>query len=331
MRWVALVAVGFLLAGCTGGKAPAHAGASADSATTGVLRGLVVDEAVRPLAAVTVLVQTNAGPMNATTGSDGLFRFDGLAPGEYLIRVNKTFYAPAQSSVDVHAGVLDPPLVKLQLTFEARSVPYAAVYKTEGFHECGTNVFRICSNVNILTWIVLCTDSNQVVCLGNVTQDRSLFLVPIDGVPTFLQSELSWSATLDTGRSLSLLIGGANYTELQQGMGPAFNGTEGESPLMTRISNHEPADTWCVRHKQPCTAPDVLNSSKIGRERSLLVQVDAGGTYSAPVPGCDTLGACGAGFSAQQPFTLFTTVFYGYEPPVDWLFTTNGQTPPPPA
>jgi hypothetical protein len=41
-------------------------------------------------------------------------------------------------------------------------------------------------------------------------------------------------------------------------------------------------------------------------------------------------GCCATGFAAQQPFTMFTIAFYGYEPPIEWLFADTGELPPPP-
>jgi len=321
---VALLVAGVALAGCSS-KAPAAAGpVTSATPTTGVIQGVVVDEAVRPLAGANVTVRGASGATwNATTGAPGTFRIGGLAPGTYVVTVSKHRYGSLQQTVDVRAGVDDPQLTKFQLTFEASSLPYANVYKTEGFHECGTyiagSILRVCSNINIATWIVVCQDTGKAVCLGNVTQDHSLFLQSIDGIPTFIQSEMSWEPTFDTGRGMSLLIGGANSTELSQGMAYAYNGTVGESPLMLRLSNHESKDNWCSTNLDPpCRTPDTLNYTEIGTSRALLVQVDAGPSTA------------NSGFSAQQPFTMFTTVFYHYEPPLDWMFTSTGAPPQPP-
>jgi hypothetical protein len=96
---------------------------------------------------------------------------------------------------------------------------------------------------------------------------------------------------------------------------------------MLRISNHEAEDAWCRQNDQ-CETTEVVNESKIGTERALLVQVDMGPTFRV-ADGC-YFEPCGTGFNAQQPYTLFITTFYGYEPPVDWLFSTTGELPPPP-
>jgi hypothetical protein len=325
--WVALLLLAVALGGCSSpSKAVVAAGATA---TTGVLQGLVVDGAIHPVPDANITVHAGNGTLAATTGADGLFRFVGLAPGEYLVQASKPRFSTAQQSVDVHAGVDDPPPAKMVIELQAGTTPFANVYKYDGFYECGAYQVRVCSNVNIATSIVVCARTG--VCLGNVTNDRSLLFQWIQGGVTFLQAELAWDATLDSGRSMTMLIGGGTQEELKQGVNlPAFNDTHGPSPLMARVTNHESPDAWCARVPDPpCQTPDTLNSSRIGTERALLVQVDTGPTY-IDSGDCIEFSPCGAGFAAQQRFTLYTTAFYNYEPPTDWLFAQAGAVPPPP-
>lgn len=329
MRRVAALGVFIVLAGCFGDGGTADATPEGATETTGVLRGVVVDQAIVPVAGASVNVTGDGVRSNATTGDDGLFRFTGLKPGTYLVQAGKRFHSPHEQAVTVVAAVDEPDLVRVQLVFEPRSLPFATVYKHEGWHECGFNVVRVCSNVNIATWIVVCGQTGGAVCIGNVTSDRSVFFQDIDSPPSFLQAELDWDATTPVGAELAFLIGGGTEEELKGGIGlPAYNYTSGPSPLMLRVSNHEGPDAWCRNVPDPPCTEDALNNSRIGVERALLGQVDAGPTVKA-LP-CDLADPCGVGWSMQQAFTLYTTVFYGYEPPLDWRFTATGQPPPPP-
>jgi hypothetical protein len=313
-----------LLAGCAGGAdSPGPAGTAApEDRSKGVLQGIVVDDAIRPVAGASVQVTAPGVTLNGTTDEQGRFRFANLDSGTYIVEVSKAFYSPHQRAVVVIAGVQDPELARFQLVFEPSSVPYASVYKYEGFHECGLSSLRVCSNINIATWVVVCGRTGGLVCIGNVTGDRSLFFQIIDGTPTFLQAELVWEATSDTGRALSFVIGGGNESELNSGFAAGYNLTRGESPLMLRITNHEGEDSWCYRNVDDCEIPKTLNWTRIGTERALLGQVDAGPTHD--------IAGRGIGFSIQQKFTMITTVFYGYEPPDEWRFTDTGNPPPPP-
>src|SRR5687767_10257567 len=59
------------------------------TATTGVIRGIVVDEAIRPVAGAEVgtTLPDGAGARNTTSADDGAFGFDGLPPGTYFLTI----------------------------------------------------------------------------------------------------------------------------------------------------------------------------------------------------------------------------------------------------
>lgn len=309
------VALAFLLAGCSdGGKdASTATGATAGPGGTGTLAGLVVDEAVRPLSDANVTATGASGTLNATTGADGMFRFEDLAPGVYLVQVAKKFYSAHQQAVDVRESVGEPVLAKFQLSFQAATVPFADLYKFDGYFECGVAFpgggTNGCANVNIVTGIMLC--SFDLPCF-NVTADRSVELIPIFPQPEFIQSELAWTPTTEAGSHLVFGLGAATREELQDGFADGYNFTEGPSPLMLTLFDAD------------------LEDSRIGiEERELLIQVSS--SQSIFIPVCsDVEPSCGVGLPVQQPYTTFTHAFYGYRPPSGWLFTETGQAPPPP-
>ena len=278
---------------------------------TGTLQGIVVDDAVRPLDGVAIEASGASGVLNATTGADGIFRFEDLSPGVYIVVASKAYHSTVQEAVDVREGVAEPELARFQLLFQPDTLPSVDLYKFEGFFECSAWPTNGCANVNIVTGIMLC--SFNLPC-SNVTSDRSVELIPVAPQPGFLQSEMVWEPTNDQGRSMLFGLGAATREELQDGFADGYNGTEGESPLMLTLQGEE------------------LKESRIGIEgRELLIQVSVGVT--TPIPGgCPEVGdPCGLGVSIQQPYSTYTHAFYGYEPPAGWLFTDTGQAPPPPA
>src|SRR5688572_666453 len=104
-----------LLAGCSGGEEGPAAPLEA-TPTTGILRGVVVDAAIRPLAGVRITVpQPDGTERNATTPEDGGFAFDGLAPGAYVVHARRLGYLDASVSTNVTAGVAEPEAVRLQM------------------------------------------------------------------------------------------------------------------------------------------------------------------------------------------------------------------------
>jgi hypothetical protein len=303
-----------LLAGCSGNVDPGATGggSGAGGQGTGVLRGIVVDEAIRPLADAKVVASGASGTLNTTTGPDGLFGFDGLAPGAYIVEVSKAFYSAHQQAVDVRQGDTAPPVAKFLLSFQAESVPYVDLYKFEGLFECGSWWTNGCANVNILTGVILC--AYNLPCF-NVTNDRSVELIPITPQPTFLQSEMVWEATTELGKGLRFVLAAATREELQDGFIDGYNSTHGESPLLLRLHNES------------------LEESRIGIEgRQLVIQV-WGGSSIEPPTGCPPIGfdPCGLGLNVQQPYTTYTHAFYGYEPPAEWRFTSGEPVPQPPA
>ena len=301
-----------LLAGCSaGGDAAAGSDGRPIDPSLGSLAGVVVDDAVRPVRDANGTARLGDLAVNATTDAGGLFRIDGLAPGAYIVEVSKPYYTALQQAVDVRAGV-EPPLARFQLNFMASAVPYSELYQFEGLFECGVAVPGYatggCANVNIVTGIMLC--SYNLPCF-NVTSDRSVELIWIARHPDFVQSELVWTPTTAAGGALEFGLGAGTWQELQDGLVDNYNYTWGESPLMLQLHGSD------------------LEESRIGIDnRSLLVQIHPAWTFLVPVCS-DVQPNCGAGASVQQPYRTYTHAFYGYRPPAEWRFATDGPPPPP--
>src|SRR5688572_5239098 len=113
MRRVAWVALLVALAGCSGGEPASDDTPSAGddiqddynvepTATTGVLLGVVVDEAIRPVKDVKVAINLADGtPVTKTSDEEGRFAFGDLDPGVYLIQFTNPQFATLSSSVEV--------------------------------------------------------------------------------------------------------------------------------------------------------------------------------------------------------------------------------------
>ncbi len=313
LAWaVAAALAAVILAGCVGGPATlerddgvaaGHELGLTATKTTGIIRGLVVDEAIRPLDGVEVVVQ---GPRVASTGtgSDGVFGLDGLPPGTYLVQARKPGYTPAQAQATVQAAVAEPPAIKLQLVADASARPYSTVQAVDGLIECTTNLIVLCGAPNTVEQQLLCPAVG--VCPGPLTNDRFTFTLSYPAHPLLVQSELVWSSTQELSPELGLEMEALNNdpacpeVDALAGETGAINSTQGPSPIVVRA--HEAS----------------LREWEVGGPCGLFHSVFAGTTAGLPV-----------GASVQQRFTLVSHSFHGYLPPAAWTFAHDGAPPPP--
>ena len=298
---VGLLALAAALAGCAAlPEAPAN---GADDAAGLSLAGVVVDEALRPVAGANV----TAGPGLANvSAADGTFRFTGLGVGVYVVAAAKAGYAEATTQV-VLAASQEAPLVKLVLLADSSSLAYAEAYAIDGFVECGLHFvvgyFALCSAPNTVSTIA-CPASGGAACAGNLTGDRSLILLPIERAPDWLQFEAVWTPTTEMSRVMMVQTGATNRTAIATGGLEILNETVGPSPNLNIL------------------AGQVLEESTLGKEPESLIYMRL---HTAPNP------PSGGGLAAQQPFKLFIHVFYGYTPTPGWRFSADSTVPPPPA
>lgn len=299
------------LAGCSGGAGspPAPDDGAPDAAalgleatpTTGLVRGVVVDDAIRPVAgAVVSLAGDQAG--EATTGDDGAFGFDGLQPGTYILRAHKLGFLDAQASAEVVAGEADPPAVKIQLLADVASLPYNQVQVHEGFIECTTNVVVLCGAPNTLEEQFLCPAMD--VCTGPVTNDRFTFTLYYAPDLALVQSELSWQSTQAVSPALTLEMEALNSDPACKQVedplaGALLNQSTGESPIYAQV--------W----------PDKLQEWTIGGPCGVYHSIFAGDSAAV------------VGVTLQQRFTAISHEFHGYLPPPGWRFAIDGPAPSP--
>jgi hypothetical protein len=317
----ALVLAASALAGCASEPRPSATELSFDdlgvvaTSTTGILRGVVVDEAIRPLAGVAITaLGSGQTERSATTTDSGLFAFDGLAPGTYFVRANRAGYLPVQQSTEVVAGVSDPPIVKMLMAVDSSFVaPYVEAYVLDGFIECGITTpavaFAACSAANLPSEI-LCEETG--VCPGNVTTDVFNQFIAVGVVPAHIQHELVWEATQSTGDMFRLAMRTATEEQFNGGSYEAGVGSAlGTSPLLGTINR------------------TVIEDAEIGLNGTgLAPAVFAGGMDGTQV--CVTICLFATGATVNQKFSLYTHIFIGYVPTEGWRFSSGEPVPTPP-
>ena len=323
---VAALLAAVALSGCAGGEGGGD-GTDVDftdlgleaTATTGVLRGVVVDSAVRPIAGVQILA---AGPDGATqtgeTNADGAFGIDGLAPGDWFVTANKSGYVQTQQSAAVVAGLADPPVLKIVLEADPSTIPFVTTFTFDGFIECSVRAFVI----------------GYALCSGQPNDDFSEEYVPT-AVPDWWQSEMVWETTQAFGSDLSLDISCLSGDPCPDGQ-VLIARQEGPSPL-TAAFNKTTAETFLIGKGQPVTVrvfafgrsdTDVVDDNSTNQQ----LNSTSGGAvecveWPALFDSCMRFG--GLGIIAQQRFTVYSHEFHFYTPPEGWRFVNDGPAPPP--
>ncbi|MFO1535409.1 MAG: carboxypeptidase-like regulatory domain-containing protein [Thermoplasmatota archaeon] len=316
MRWlVAAVLLFALLSGC-GAKSTPDAAADGlvpgvdvhSTATTGVIRGVVVDPAIRPIPGVLLKVQARDRVLTANSMSSGGFGFEGLEPGTYFVQAHKLGYGDARVAVEVRAGVDAPPVAKVGLEPNLAARPYVETYVFKGFIECGTNVVALCSAPNVAgqaVGILTCDGGVPgVPCTqpGNATNDNFAVKYFPAKAPDWIQSEMVWDSTQALGDKFRLAY---SYDPLGAcGLAYCDEAVAGPSPLLLAAG----AD------KIPALMEQGTN------ETGFLLRVFSEGS--------DMLAGA-AGATAQQDFTVYTHMFFGYTPPPGYRFSADGDPPAP--
>ncbi len=314
--WVLLLLAAGSLAGCTSDGPSTPSSDPEDDAfgeieveatdKTGAIRGVVVDEAIRPVADASIVVPIPDGePLRTTTTENGAFGFSNVPPGTYFVKVARQGYFDAQQSVDVQAGLADPVPLKILLQVNAATAPYHQELTFSGFIECSTTLIALCAVPN---------GDLQ----GDLTNDRFIQNFALDAPPQWLQSEMVWDSTQTISDRLWLWHSYGDEEGSFSGSLPDPH-TTGPSPLLLVHNGSQAAEV------------------SLGDPNQLVLRIFSGDIDGTSAP--DAISNCygapgvicfanGPGFALQQEFTVFTHAFFNYEPPAEWRFT-EGPVPAP--
>jgi hypothetical protein len=295
MRAVLVVAllIATLVAGCSGnGTTPPATDVVPEAfqqiqvtATTGAIRGIVVSEAVVPIANVTVkLLSVNK---TKTTDAQGAFVFTDLEGGDYFLSVSKTGYFSVQASATVTPGLAEPPIVKVQLKVDISTQPYTELLKWTGFFACGVGTDgggAVHAGVNPCAVDAITCDLSGVCLLGSSNVHEFVFGTP--RVPEWAQAEAVWEGTQPLGNYLNMGWYDSGTAD--------FKSATGTSPLTVPTDHAEIVKV----HTENAT--------------SLTVRIFPGGSQSLTV-------------TLQQKFDVYVTYFYGFVPREGWTFVADGE------
>jgi hypothetical protein len=300
------------------------------SDTTGGIRGVVVDQAVRPIKGATVTVSGNGVGKNLTTDAGGTFTIGGLPAGTYLLKSSHPLYDSAQQSVEVKAGIKNPPVVKIQLNQKVFSKPYMSTLAFKGFIICSLNAVTpeavpVVGGAGVLSEEcgegvgnpkTTCDEGTPPPCvdnpgyglgprLGHQGDNHVQFDFTVDGpfVKT-LVIEQYWQATSDAGK------GFYTPTSTNWACDPVCDGNtfllmEGPSPLLGRAEFTD-GQIMTLDGK---TAINITAQEKV----SMF-------TWASPA-------TTPVGVVLNQEYQSFVSAFYYLPAPADWSFVKGSPNP----
>lgn len=292
---LALLLVG--LAGCASPDEPAEPAAAATPSSGGIA-GIVVDEAIRPLAAANVTLSGAAVEPRTTVADDaGEFRFEDLPYGTYILETRLVGFLAAVTTVHVAVAEPVPTTVRLAPDLQYQA-PFYEQQAFEGYFTCVGSIANPCETVNVVTG-------------SEVTDDQVQFELFVTPGAEFVQAEVVWEASGPGSENLSWWLDVGSTDEFEQASPECpsdfFTYTEVPSPaILTATAQDLGADF--AAYDQPC---------------DFLFGVQAG-----PFMGSPCVNWC-LGLATQQHYKLVLTAFYGYAPPDGWRFVDGNGVPEP--
>ncbi len=302
--WVALA---LLLAGCAEDAAPVAESDGFDdqfeedlqaTADTGVIRCVVVDDAITPIMGVLVTVQ-GAG-INTTTNVNGLCGFQGLDPGSYFLEASKPGYESVQTSAQVVAGEASPAVVRILMARAPGTEPFVSPTNLNGFLTCGVAVFATSLGCTTFPFV------------ASAIGDQSVFRHEFSGTPSHSQGELVWESTQPAAGAFIWEITDRDNTHI------GYRETT-TSPALAYINQ-----TVLEENPQDILT-DGVDYRFFGGPHELC-------RLPEPVPRPDEAPvwySFGCGATVQQAVEIFIHDFYNFTPDEGWRFTEDGAHPVP--
>lgn len=259
VRWAALLLVVPVLAGCAdkGPKADSTSDTFDDldleaTATTGVIRGVVVDERIVPVADATINLGGAAEQREATSDGEGRFAFDGLEPGTYFLTAKHLLYTEVQTTVEVVAGISEPAITKVLLVRKFSQDPFHEQHAHDAFIQCNQAgaYYASAPCVTDFTGIAMgywpgaagarpcppgrqcCTAAGCAQELRRIQEENRGFHVTLGPGWQTLIYEMTWKESSDTFSALGLTV---SYNETERCACHNYASTGSAAPYRLQI------------------------------------------------------------------------------------------------
>lgn len=296
---VALVLSAAALAGCADGGASAAQAGDGVAPGMGAVEGVVVDQAIRPVADAAVGLAGAGVNRTAVTGADGGFRFADVAPGTYVLSATHLLHAAAQTTVDVREGEVATAKLLAERLFTQEA--YHETVKFDGFIQCGYAVSGVMSSV----------------CVNDYTHFVGPYTCP--------ECE-----HLFDSRSTDFAIGpGWQAAVFEMTWSPSAQGTSPEMRLIVSFFPRDASHAFCsVAGPDPILIRMELGVECAGQQGDEPSQVPPEGMPNMHMfAATNAPDGMPASVAFSQTFSVFMSFFYYGAPPPDWSFLAGDPYP----
>ena len=152
---------------------------------------------------------------------------------------------------------------------------------------------------------------------GLSTNDDSAPWFPVEGQPTYYQSEMTWETTQATGAGLVTIQLACDEGDCGETDTNRLCNVRGHAPLVCRVTLNESFDNGAGGHG--------IVEAGLGTELGGYTVRMFANCFEC-VPGT----VLGLGVVLEQKFEVYNHLFYGYSPPEGWTFLADGAPPAPP-
>jgi hypothetical protein len=299
-----LTALTMVMAGCAGSRAEPLAVESEEPVTSevGIIRGIVIDEAVVPIPNANVSVFES--PIRTRSGSDGQFELRNVPAGEHRIVVEAQSYESASLTVSVEVG--GSAFAQIQLKRIAGDIGYFTTKIGRGILFCSAT-YRQAILANDVQQPASFTGASCNV-LNSTGVDQSTYFYWVSDDLSLMRgaaAETVWSSSQAFGNGLVqdwAVIGCANNRNA------SFGRDYGPSPLQNILGSFELEYRINDIPNSSCDAAEHCNLTAC----QMIVRV-----FSWPSTNPDAVPV-DVGITLSQTYSHYVTEFYLQEPPPDF-------------